>query len=106
MRPEQRMIEIGQDIANAERGCPTLESFIDWLRGGYFAGRLGMDGLRAELDELRALFLANVSRSLTVREAQLCYVCRVCRKKAAAPFRLNYGQEFACDGCVPKEPSP
>ena len=56
--------------------------------------------LLSDLRELRALFLANVTRPLTVREAQLCNVCRVCRGKPGAPFLLEYGKEFAHPKCL------
>lgn len=59
-----------------------------------------ISSLLSDLLELRALFLANVTRPLTVREAQLCNVCRVCRGKPGAPFLLEYGKEFAHPKCL------
>jgi len=75
---------------------------INWLRSAYHTHQDQLDSLLKKHRELQALFLTNVTRQLTVKEAQLTGVCRICRGEASAPFLLSYGEEFAhvkCLGC-------
>lgn len=78
---------------------------VEWLRGAFHTHESWLAHILAEFRELRQLFLANVTRPLTIREAQLLDVCRVCRYRAAlgaesSAFVLNYGKEHAHQLCL------
>ncbi len=77
-----------------------LQGLVAWL------GQI-IDSGFAQREELKSLLLANTLRRLTVREAQLCRVCRLCRRPVEAEdvFVLNFGQEFAHEVCLDKEAS-
>lgn len=61
-------------------------------------------------DKLRDLALQHIARPLSVAEAQLLGVCRVCRVPRDQPrpepsaFVLNYGAEFAHENCLVAKP--
>ncbi len=80
------------------------ERAFEWLRAAYHTHRDRELSMLDKYDELRRLFLANVQRALTVREAQLCRVCRICRGANRAndkgPFRLDFGEEHAHESCL------
>ena len=76
---------------------------VDWLRGDYHSQDDRAMRLLADLKELRAMYLAAVpDRPLTIREAQLLKVCRVCRQDdRGGPFLFNFGEEYAHVACLP-----
>ncbi len=76
---------------------------LGWLRGAFYSHKEREKHFKAEIAEFRLLLLAATGRRLTVREAQLCNVCRICRQGPGAPFVLNYGKEFAHPGCLELE---
>jgi hypothetical protein len=73
---------------------------LSWLRSAYHTHEEGILELRARIADLRALLQQHHRGLLTVREAQLLDVCRICRGPSGAPFTLNYGEEFAHDQCL------
>lgn len=82
------------------------EQGIVWLRNAFHQHEEAVAELRARKRELEGLFLAAVTRPLTVEEARACRVCRVCRRSSEASkelgaFVLNFGEEFAHEGCLP-----
>lgn len=62
------------------------------------------EALRAKLATLKRMFLDNVTRPLSVEEARVLGVCRLCREPATGPLLLEYGKEFAHLRCPVKEP--
>lgn len=82
------------------------ERAVQWYRAAYHSHNTTKRLTDARYLELVNLLLANVTRPLTVREAQLCGVCRVCRTKVTAPFVLNYGAEFAHESCLKGQSCP
>lgn len=78
-----------------------LEQAIGWLRGAFHVHKHQIDHLLRDLRELRRLYLLNTNHTLSVHEAQLLSVCRICRgEKISAPFVLNYGEEYAHQDCL------
>ena len=77
---------------------------LSWLRAAYITHEEQKARLLADLAELRSLYLANVSGPLSVREAQLLHVCRVCRRPWLAGDKgnlvLNHGREHAHERCL------
>ncbi len=92
--------EIALFLKETEAGCPTLEAWIGWLKGAYFSHEMQIAALRNKLAALRTLALTSVNRPLTVEEARLRDVCRICRGKPSASFLYNYGKEYAHRDCV------
>ena len=82
---------------------------IDWLRGAFHTHTNQIESLKEKLNELRTLYLVRLENRLSVREAQLLRVCRICRKKDhpinadTGSFILNFGDEFAHQKCLEKE---
>ena len=81
-----------------------MDKAISWLRGAYLTHEEQKAKLLADLNELRALYLANNNRPLSVREGQLLGVCRICRKRHSAEpgnaFIMNFGEEFSHQKCL------
>lgn len=103
MRNEQQIAEANRQIDEAL--AHGKKAAISWLRRAYHAHENQIERLRGDFDELRALFLACIRRPLSVREAQLLRVCRVCRgpndpKAPGDPFVLKYGDEHAHQSCL------
>lgn len=79
---------------------------LGWLRGAFHTHENSINSLKEKLKELRELHIKDKEGSpLTVREAQLCNVCRYCKSKFLAMdqkgyFLLNFGEEFAHEGCI------
>lgn len=77
------------------------EVAISWLRAAFMTHKAREKQILADMRELTQLFLAATGkRWLTVREAQLCHVCRICHGKVTGPFKLNYGEEYAHEACL------
>jgi hypothetical protein len=100
---QKALEEVARRLDAVRDQCPTLESWIDWLRGAYVSHESREAYLRGLAGELRAMAMSSIGRRLTVREARLLNVCRICRGEVKSPFLLNYGQEFAHQFCVATE---
>lgn len=101
--PEQ----IRERVEMLDKVCRPIDHATDWLRSAFLTCRSQQDKLLADHRELRELFIAATAlRTLTVREAQLCSVCRICKKSyrdsGGGDFLLNYGKEFAHHYCLEK----
>lgn len=101
MRDEATIAERNKKLNEVIGHGPDVA--ISWLRSAFHMHEEQRDDLLVKLHELRALYLAKVSGPLTVQEAQLLNVCRVCRGKVGGPFLLQYGAEFAHEGCVRRD---
>jgi len=75
---------------------------LKWLRAAYHTHEDQLAHMRAKMKELRAACLARMTGTLSVKEAQLLNVCRVCRGsyQAKGVFVFNYGEEFAHQKCL------
>lgn len=105
-REEEVYAEAKAKIAEIESKY-GLDELLRWLRQAYCTDQMWHDAFRQRRKEFVALVLSwpeVAARPLTVKDAQMLGVCRVCRKPAAAPFILNFGDEHACKTCV--EPKP
>lgn len=106
---QRKMEEAKRTLDQVEKSGPMFTLY--WLRSAYHTHESQIEHLLKELQELRQLFLDNVKRSLTVREAQLTNVCRICRKsfsdyrdeREKGTFLLNFGAEFVHEYCVQQE---
>jgi hypothetical protein len=95
------------EYVNSLRGHPQDDQ-LSWLRGDYVRAEGSLVTVLQTLRELRAVVLAwpeTQCRALTVREAQLLNVCRVCQgpplpSRPGRSFVLNFGEEFAHDDCL------
>ena len=65
-------------------------SALQWLMSAYRTHLGQVEILKASLEKLRSLYLAKTTHPLSVEEAQMLNVCRICRGKYIAPFTLNY----------------
>lgn len=86
-----RVVGMGTDVA------------VPWLRSAFHTHEEQIDSLKEKRGELARLFLEAVSRPLTVREAQLCRVCRLCRRDVGdtdGVFVFDHGEEYACEACL------
>lgn len=105
---EDRIAEINRQLDRVIAYGP--DQAVSWLRAAFHSHERQVEDLREGLAELRAMLLAEIGpRPLTVREAQKCNVCRVCRGPSGASietgaFVLNYGEEFAHEKCLADEP--
>lgn len=94
--------EVARRLKEAETGNPTLEAWIDWLKGAFYSHETQKASLLKTVAALRALALTSVGqRPLSVEEARLLNVCRICRgDPRAGSLLLNYGAEYAHQSCL------
>ena len=107
---EQRIKEDSCIIAGLAGKVADARDENERLRGACHSHVRREAEFRETIRELVEVLLANVARPLTVREAQLCRVCRICRCRAGVPcqchggdpgsFVMNYGEEFAHERCL------
>ncbi len=101
LRSDQEIAETNKQIEKVLTYGP--EEAILWLRSAFHTHQDQLAHLREKLRELRALYLAKHDGVLSVPEARLLNVCRVCRgSHANGVFVFNFGQEFAHLACLEK----
>lgn len=104
MTPDQTLESDLQQI-KAVCGEP-LDRQMDWFR---HAARVNAETICALRKTIRAIVALVTGwpevrqRALTVEDAALLGVCRICKgshEDGPAPFVLNYGKEFAHERCL------
>ncbi len=100
MMSEKEIAEISKHLNEVETYGKDFA--IDWLRSAFYTHKSQIDYLLKDFRELRELYLDHVLHPLSVHEAQLLNVCRICRKdpKVLMPFLLSFGEEFAHQSCL------
>ena len=76
---------------------------MEWLRQSFVSQHWAKQRLRDLIDELRTLVRSwpeAKAHTLTVKEATVLAVCRICWQKPTMPLILDYGREFACQKCL------
>ena len=104
---EQEMRD--RDYANGKKELANLSGYspeaqFEWLRQAFLSQHCGLAELRRTINQLRTWAMVNVrdGHTLTVTEARLLNCCRICRRKPPRiPTVLSYGDEFACQECLP-----
>lgn len=106
----KQLEDVAEQLRRAEQGCPDLEAWVGWLKGAFFSHSSAVQCLRARLNAVRGLALswAPPGHKLTVEEARMLNVCRLCHlaplpTPEGGPFVLKYGEEFAHQKCLEKE---
>src|SRR5438105_3617312 len=102
---DQELQTIGQELDHAM--SYGQDAGIKWLRAAFVSHRSQITRILKDFQELKTLFLRTKQGTLSVREAQLCAVCRLCRQPytSGGTFLFNYGEEFAHEKCLKEEQS-
>jgi hypothetical protein len=98
VRTEAEIVETNKEIEKVLMFGPDFA--LTWLRGAFHTHKEQIAFLLKDIKQLQQKFLLHVSRPLSVEEARMCNVCRVCRCPYSAPFTMNYGEEFAHTKCI------
>ncbi len=89
-------------LACVETECDEAAQ-LRWLKNAYRSHADIKAHLRSRFRVFRNAVLSwpeVQGRTLTVADAQMLGVCRVCRKPQAGPFVYDFGEEYACVECV------
>lgn len=102
---QERAADEARTKANRMRGdFPAMTSWDveQWLRDAHIHQEGTIAWLRQRIKILQAYAVANLHQPgpISLREARLLDVCRICLKPRGIPFLLNYGDEYAHTACV------
>ena len=104
---QKELEEVGKRLDHVLEHGP--EFALDWLKGAFYSHETQKIHLLSLIKDLRSLYLSTVYGPLSVSEARLLNVCRICRvpynerRTETSPFVLNYGKEFAHENCIKQE---
>lgn len=96
MTDEARLKERNETLDAVIKQGP--EESVPWLRGAFHTHCSQIDRLRDDCEALRRLCLEVGVFRLTVEQARLLRVCRVCRKPDADVY--EFGKEHAHADCL------
>jgi hypothetical protein len=94
---------VNEDLSRLDRY--PADKQLDWLRQACRSNIRAMDELRANYRTLAAHVLTWPEvreRTLTVKDAQLLHVCRLCKGPPKGRLMTNFGREYACWECLVK----
>lgn len=96
---EKELADLNRQVDEVMASNPAFA--LTWLRGALLSTARAKAELLADYQELKELHLKGRGPGLlSVREAQLCDACRICRRPCSAPFVLNFGEEYAHQACL------
>lgn len=106
MLTEEKTKELEEVLTQVEE--VSIEDNIQWLKAAFLSQEQTIQILKDRKAELKECFLQRwgtdpKTANLSVREAQLLNVCRICLRNvsvAKTPLILNFGEEFAHELCL------